>query len=118
MLRSEDSSTTTHNHRTMPKSRIHNSYLKEEKKTCERCQNLESRDEKPMEDIYGKEYFANTFSAVVDAMNQFYSKPDGNICRHLLPLIGCPTLIIHGMKDPVVPKSHPQFLHEHIKNSR
>ncbi|XP_069586838.1 valacyclovir hydrolase [Ranitomeya imitator] len=73
---------------------------------------------KPMEDIYGKEYFANTFSAVVDAMNQFYSKPDGNICRHLLPLIGCPTLIIHGMKDPVVPKSHPQFLHEHIKNSR
>ncbi|XP_073406229.1 valacyclovir hydrolase isoform X3 [Dendrobates tinctorius] len=73
---------------------------------------------KPMEDIYGKEYFANTFSALVEAMIQFASKPDGNICRHLLPLIGCPTLIIHGMKDPVVPKFHPQFLHEHIKNSR
>ncbi|XP_073534799.1 valacyclovir hydrolase [Phyllobates terribilis] len=73
---------------------------------------------KPMEDVYGKEYFANTFSAWVEAMIQFTSKPNGNICRHLLPLIGCPTLIIHGMKDPLVPKFHPHFLHEHIKNSR
>ncbi|XP_077123759.1 serine hydrolase BPHL [Ranitomeya variabilis] len=81
-----------------------------------RTWSLEMR--KPMEDIYGMEYFANTFSAVIEAMNQFNSKPDGNICRHLLPLIGCPTLIIHGMKDPLVPKSHPQFQHEHIKNSR
>ncbi|KAM3929459.1 valacyclovir hydrolase isoform 2-T2 [Leptodactylus fuscus] len=73
---------------------------------------------KPMEDIYGKEYFANTFSAWVDALTNMTSKSDGNICRHLLPLISCPTLIIHGMKDPMVPMFHPQFLHKEIKNSR
>ncbi|KAM4027246.1 valacyclovir hydrolase isoform 2-T2 [Anomaloglossus baeobatrachus] len=73
---------------------------------------------KPMEDIYEKEYFANTFSAWVEGITQFINKPNGNICRHLLPLIVCPTLIVHGMKDPMVPKFHPQFLHEQIKNSR
>ncbi|XP_069814187.1 valacyclovir hydrolase isoform X2 [Dendropsophus ebraccatus] len=73
---------------------------------------------KPMEDLYGKEYFANTFSAWVESMAHFTSKSDGNICRHLLPLIGCPTLIIHGMKDSMVPLFHPQFLHQQVKNSR
>ncbi|KAG9479311.1 hypothetical protein GDO78_012793, partial [Eleutherodactylus coqui] len=74
---------------------------------------------KPMEDIYGMEYFANTFSAWVEAMTHFVSRSDaGNICRHLLPLIACPTLIIHGMKDPMVPSFHPEFLHQQVKDSR
>ncbi|XP_068092918.1 valacyclovir hydrolase isoform X2 [Hyperolius riggenbachi] len=72
----------------------------------------------PIEDLYGKEYFAKTFSGWVEAMNQFYKKNDGNICRHLLPLITCPTFIIHGVKDPMVPLFHPKYLHQHIKNSR
>ncbi|XP_053570648.1 valacyclovir hydrolase-like isoform X3 [Bombina bombina] len=43
---------------------------------------------------------------------------EGNICRHLLPLIKCPTLIIHGNKDAMIPPVHPQFLHKQIKGSR
>ncbi|XP_075682801.1 serine hydrolase BPHL isoform X2 [Rhinoderma darwinii] len=100
---------------------------------------------KPLEDLYGKEYFANTFSAWVEAMTHFSRKSDGteiptydvtlgttagvlycsrtaqksgNICRHLLPHIRCPTLIIHGMKDPMVPSFHAWFLHQQVKNSR
>ncbi|XP_072267885.1 valacyclovir hydrolase [Pyxicephalus adspersus] len=72
----------------------------------------------PMEELYGKEYFANTFSAWVEAVSQFLDVSDGNICKHLVPLIDCPTLIIHGVKDPMVPSFHPKYLHQHIKNSR
>lgn len=42
----------------------------------------------------------------------------GNICRHLLPLIQCPTLIVHGEKDPLVPRFHADFLHKHVKGAR
>ncbi|KAM4688140.1 valacyclovir hydrolase-like isoform 2-T2 [Discoglossus pictus] len=80
--------------------------------------NWSEKMRKPMEDIYGKEYFANTFKDWVDAVSQFTSYPDGNICRHLLPFIECPTLIIHGQKDAMVPSFHSQYLHEQIKGSR
>ncbi|XP_053570645.1 valacyclovir hydrolase isoform X2 [Bombina bombina] len=73
---------------------------------------------KPLENLYGKKYLAKTFSKRVDAVYQFTSRPDGNICRHLLPLIKCPTLIIHGDKDVMTPPVHPQFLHKQIKGSR
>ncbi|NP_001405669.1 valacyclovir hydrolase isoform 2 [Mus musculus] len=42
----------------------------------------------------------------------------GNICRHLLPLVQCPTLIVHGEKDPLVPRFHADFLLQHVKGSR
>ncbi|KAM5156660.1 valacyclovir hydrolase-like isoform 1-T1 [Mantella aurantiaca] len=80
--------------------------------------NWSQKMRQPMEDLYGKEYFANTFSAWVEAVGQFINVSDGNICQHLLPLIDCPTLIIHGGKDPMVPSFHPEYLHQHIQNSR
>ncbi|XP_055120669.1 valacyclovir hydrolase isoform X5 [Symphalangus syndactylus] len=43
---------------------------------------------------------------------------EGNICRHLLPQVQCPTLIVHGEKDPLVPRFHADFIHEHVKGSR
>lgn len=42
----------------------------------------------------------------------------GNICRHLLPLVQCPTLIVHGEKDPLVPRFHADYIHEHVRGSR
>ncbi|XP_073487070.1 valacyclovir hydrolase-like [Aquarana catesbeiana] len=80
--------------------------------------NWSQKMRQPMEELYGKEYFANTFSAWVEAISQFPNVSNGNICQHLLPLIDCPTLIIHGVKDPMVPSFHPDYLHQHIKNSR
>ncbi|XP_037626368.1 valacyclovir hydrolase isoform X2 [Sebastes umbrosus] len=76
------------------------------------------RMRKPMEELYGAEIFAKTWGAWVDGIAQFAKRPEGSICLELLPLISCPTLILHGEKDPMVPSFHPQFLLKHIKGSR
>uniref|UniRef100_F7FG16 Biphenyl hydrolase like n=1 Tax=Monodelphis domestica TaxID=13616 RepID=F7FG16_MONDO len=76
------------------------------------------RTRKPLEVLYGREYLAKTCENWVDGILQFKDLPDGNICRHLLPLVKCPTLIIHGEKDPLVPRFHADFIHKHVKGSR
>nr|XP_057928292.1 valacyclovir hydrolase [Doryrhamphus excisus] len=77
-----------------------------------------TRMRQPMEEMYGAEAFAKTWVAWVDRFAQFAERPQGNICIELLPLISCPTLIIHGEKDPMVPSFHPYFLLKHIQGSR
>jgi len=42
----------------------------------------------------------------------------GDICSKDTSLIRCPTLILHGAKDPLVPRFHPEFLQQNIRNSR
>uniref|UniRef100_F7ECX5 AB hydrolase-1 domain-containing protein n=2 Tax=Callithrix jacchus TaxID=9483 RepID=F7ECX5_CALJA len=76
------------------------------------------RTKKPLEALYGYDYFARTCEKWVDGISQFKHLPDGNICRHLLPQVQCPTLIVHGEKDPLVPRFHADFIHEHVKGSR
>nr|XP_011749075.1 valacyclovir hydrolase isoform X2 [Macaca nemestrina]XP_011749076.1 valacyclovir hydrolase isoform X2 [Macaca nemestrina]XP_024650385.1 valacyclovir hydrolase isoform X2 [Macaca nemestrina]XP_028703707.1 valacyclovir hydrolase isoform X2 [Macaca mulatta]XP_028703708.1 valacyclovir hydrolase isoform X2 [Macaca mulatta] len=76
------------------------------------------RTRKPLEALYGYDYFARTCEKWVDGIRQFKHLPDGNICRHLLPQVQCPTLIVHGEKDPLVPRFHANFIHEHVKGSR
>jgi len=73
---------------------------------------------KPLETLYGYDYFAKTCEKWVDGIKQFKRLPDGNICGHLLPLIQCPTLIVHGEKDPLVPRFHADFIHKHVRGSR
>jgi len=41
----------------------------------------------------------------------------GDICCDDTRAVRCPTLILHGAKDPLVPSFHPQFLQQNIKNS-
>nr|XP_025746827.1 valacyclovir hydrolase isoform X1 [Callorhinus ursinus] len=73
---------------------------------------------KPLETLYGYDYFAKTCEKWVDGIKQFKHLPDGNICGHLLPLVQCPTLIVHGEKDPLVPRSHADFIHKHVRGSQ
>ncbi|XP_055262975.1 valacyclovir hydrolase isoform X2 [Moschus berezovskii] len=73
---------------------------------------------KPLEALYGFEYFARTCEKWVDGIDQFKHRPDGSICQDLLPLVQCPTLIVHGEKDPLVPRFHADFLHRHVRGSR
>ncbi|XP_028619091.1 valacyclovir hydrolase [Grammomys surdaster] len=80
--------------------------------------NWGEKTRKPLEALYGYDYFAKTCDKWVDAINQFKHLPEGNICRHLLPQIQCPTLIVHGEKDPLVPRFHADFLLKHVKGSR
>ncbi|XP_056096489.1 valacyclovir hydrolase isoform X1 [Rhinichthys klamathensis goyatoka] len=76
------------------------------------------RMRRPMEEMYGAQYFRQTWERWVDAISQFTRKPQGNICMEALPLISCPTLIVHGAKDPMIPSSHPQHLQQNISGSR
>ncbi|XP_034439122.1 valacyclovir hydrolase [Hippoglossus hippoglossus] len=77
-----------------------------------------ARMRQPLEDVYGAELFARTWAAWVDGVSQFIKRPEGSICMECLPLITCPTLVVHGEKDPMVPISHAQYLHKHVKGSR
>lgn len=71
----------------------------------------------PLEATYGLDYFRKTWESWTDAYCRFYHETDGDICKNDLANIVCPTLIIHGLKDPLVPIEHPYYLHENIKDS-
>lgn len=69
-----------------------------------------------MEQIYGNQLQA-LWSAWCDAMQAIY-KAGGDICRQRLGEIRCPTFILHGGKDPLVPNFHAEILHQGIPGSR
>ena len=41
----------------------------------------------------------------------------GDLCRSKLSMIQCPTIVLHGQNDFLVPSFHGQYLHENIKGS-
>eukprot|EP00053_Salpingoeca_punica_P006039 m.58035 g.58035 ORF g.58035 m.58035 type:complete len:314 (+) comp13509_c0_seq2:378-1319(+) len=53
-----------------------------------------------------------------DCMIEFVQKRKGDICQQQLASVKCPTLILHGEKDPMVPAHHPQNLHKNIAGSK
>lgn len=69
----------------------------------------------PFIELYGEEYFSQTWSAWVDSFQKILQENKGDICREALPKINAPTLILHGAKDPLVPIEHPVYLHKNIK---
>ncbi|XP_049807465.1 valacyclovir hydrolase [Schistocerca nitens] len=80
---------------------------------------MSERYRKPMEDLYGVKGFADLWAAWVDAMVRMQREQvNGDICRWLLPLIRCPTLVIHGAKDPMVPEFHPALLVSNIPGAK
>lgn len=80
---------------------------------------MSERYRKSMEELYGVEGFAKMWANWVDAMVQIRKeRQQGDICRWLLPLIQCDTLVVHGEKDPMVPKFHAALLVSEIKKSR
>ncbi|GAB6027788.1 hypothetical protein CHUAL_002022 [Chamberlinius hualienensis] len=70
----------------------------------------------PMIAAYGEDYFKKMWNQWIDAMILLYKKNQGEVCRKELKQIQCPTLIIHGAKDPMVPRFHPVFIKENIKD--
>lgn len=69
-----------------------------------------------MEQIYGDQ-LQDLWSAWCDAMQAIY-KAGGDICRQRLGEIRCPTFILHGGKDPLVPNFHADILHQGIPESQ
>uniref|UniRef100_A0A1B0CAM4 AB hydrolase-1 domain-containing protein n=1 Tax=Lutzomyia longipalpis TaxID=7200 RepID=A0A1B0CAM4_LUTLO len=75
------------------------------------------RMRKPMEEVYGKEEFPKLWSEWIDAMLLIFKEKDGNICKELLKNVSCPTLILHGEKDPMLLAEHIPFLMKNIKGA-
>ncbi|XP_076655558.1 serine hydrolase BPHL-like [Halictus rubicundus] len=69
-------------------------------------------------EIYGVDYFRKIWTGCVDAVVRIAKKQNGDLCKDLLPKIRCPTLIVHGSKDSVVPAEHPLYLKEHIAGAK
>lgn len=72
----------------------------------------------PLEAMYGREYFKATWEGWVDAYVKIYKEEDGDLCRGDLEKILCPTLIVHGKKDPIVPGQHAEYLRKNIKAAK
>ncbi len=65
--------------------------------------------------IYG-ESLPDIWGAFVDCMEAIHAN-GGDLYRHELGKITCPTLILHGDKDPLVPGFHPEILQAGITGS-
>ncbi|KAK4881431.1 hypothetical protein RN001_004750 [Aquatica leii] len=98
-----------------------NAYVVEEDVTaCEQIRDINTWSEKmksPLIKMYGEEEFQRLWNEWIDTLNLIL-KDGGNICKHFLPGIKCPTLILHGNKDRLLAKEHPYNLLENIKNSK
>ena len=70
----------------------------------------------PMLAMYG-DGFQTLWTRWCDAQQRLL-KTGGDLCRERLPEIACPTFLLHGGKDPLVPLFHAEFLHEGIAGSR
>ncbi|CAH2240635.1 jg14230 [Pararge aegeria aegeria] len=67
----------------------------------------------PMVEVYGKERFAQYWARWVDCMSvALEAKMD--ICSEHLKNIKCPTLVLHGCKDPLVDPVHAPYLIQNI----
>ena len=69
-----------------------------------------------MRSVYGDE-LQDLWSRWCDAMQALYHA-GGELCRQRLHLIRCPTFLLHGAKDPLVPTFHADVLKKEIANSR
>ncbi|XP_022191087.2 valacyclovir hydrolase [Nilaparvata lugens] len=71
----------------------------------------------PLINLYGEAYFKETWESWVDSFQHILDN-GGDLCKTLLPNIQCPTFVLHGAKDPIVPDEHPKYLKENIKDCR
>ena len=60
----------------------------------------------PWEAEYGKEGAQKLWGSWVEMTEEIYHD-GGNICEDYLGSVKCPTLLLHGMKDPWIPNYHP-----------
>ena len=68
-----------------------------------------------MRAVYGEELDA-LWDRYIDGQIALF-EADGELYRERLAEIGCPTLVLHGAQDPLVPAFHAQVLHDGIAGS-
>ncbi|BFZ19701.1 hypothetical protein BsWGS_22740 [Bradybaena similaris] len=77
-----------------------------------------TRMKQPFIDLYGEDYFRKQWDSWCNAIQYYVTQRNGDLCIGSLHNIKCPTLIVNGVKDPMVSQEHPAFLHKHIVTSR
>ena len=86
-----------------------------------------ARMREPLEAVYGED-FQRMWSDWTDSMAEVNSSKltreppseeiQGDLCVKELSAVKCPTLIVHGVKDPLCPLFHAEFLARKIKGSK
>ncbi|XP_043244411.1 valacyclovir hydrolase-like isoform X2 [Amphibalanus amphitrite] len=76
-----------------------------------------ARMKAPMIEMYGEEYFRTTWNAWIDGISAFKEIENG-VCRKETREVRCPTLVVHGAKDAMVPPEHPEYFKQHIPDAR
>ncbi|XP_074644923.1 serine hydrolase BPHL-like [Tubulanus polymorphus] len=99
-----------------------NSYCDEEMRACyhgiDELNKWSHSRKQPYIDMYGYEKFKDLWESWVQSILKYASNgEEGNIYKDDLKNVKCPTLILHGDKDPQVPVYHPTYLHENIAGS-
>jgi valacyclovir hydrolase len=69
-----------------------------------------------MRQVYGAE-LDGLWDAYVDGQEALYER-GGDLYKPLLSRIACPTLVLHGARDSLVPGLHPEAIHRGIAGSR
>jgi valacyclovir hydrolase len=69
-----------------------------------------------MRGVYGDELDA-LWEAYVCGLEAIHAA-GGDLYQALLAQVRCPTLILHGAKDPLVPSLHPEAIHRGIAGAR
>ena len=80
-----------------------------------------------METIYGGQ-LQELWTSWVHSMRQVYDhyvstrkeendEGGGDLCLREVGMVKCPSLVLHGDKDPLVPAFHPTYLKQNLRNS-
>lgn len=80
--------------------------------------NWSDKAKEPLIKLYGADGLQKMWSSWCDIMVAMQKRNGGNICMESVSKIKCPTLILHGAKDPVVLGEHPNYLNANIRDSR
>ncbi|CAJ1439569.1 unnamed protein product [Effrenium voratum] len=92
---------------------IQGSITKEDIEAYEGLRDVEKAWSKRMLDthrpVYGDD-LQPMWSSFCDAMKAMYDA-GGDMCQKEAKQVKCPTLILHGAKDPIVPQHHPETFH-------
>mmetsp|Transcript_15514 Transcript_15514/g.40173 ORF Transcript_15514/g.40173 Transcript_15514/m.40173 type:complete len:174 (-) Transcript_15514:308-829(-) len=64
--------------------------------------------------VYGEEGLQRLWTCAVDAWGDIYENHDGKVCAEEAKTITCPTLVMHGAKDPICLSEHPEWFHANI----
>lgn len=70
-----------------------------------------------MDAAHGESYWKLVWWKWCDIMRQLHAQ-GGDAQLGRIEEVSCPTLILHGRKDPLISGFHPDCLHARIKNSR